>query len=66
MCYHDVWTDTSLSCSKLLDTNGCSDGIAMSSGWMLLTDERPDALLSLPDGNMGSDFYELESAQNLP
>jgi hypothetical protein len=35
-------------------------------GGILLTDERPDALLSCPDGNMGSDFSELESVQNLP
>jgi hypothetical protein len=50
---------------KFLDTNGSSDGIAMSPGWMLLTDERPDALLGRPDRNKGSDFSELESTQNL-
>jgi len=32
---------------------------------MLLTDERPDTLLSCPDKNKGSDFSEVESAQNL-
>jgi hypothetical protein len=33
---------------------------------MLLTDERRDTLLSRPDGSLGSNFSELESAQNLP
>jgi hypothetical protein len=49
MCCHDVQTDATLNCSKLLDTNG-----------------HPDAWLGRPDWNMGSNFYELESAQNLP
>jgi hypothetical protein len=29
---------------------------------MLLTDEHLDDLLGRPDGNKGSDFFELESA----
>jgi hypothetical protein len=62
MCFHDVRTDATLNCSKPLDTDGCLDGIATSSGWMLLTDEHLEALLIRPDGNMGSDFSELESA----
>jgi len=32
---HDVRTDATLNCSKLLDTDGSSDDIATSSGWML-------------------------------
>jgi len=36
------------------------------SGRMLLTDECSDILLGRPDGNKGSDFSELEFAQNLP
>jgi len=47
--------------------------VAMTSGQMqpwtvrlLDTDGRPDAWLGCPNGNMGSDFYELESSQNLP
>jgi len=63
---HYVEKDVTLNSSKLLDTNDGSDGIATSSGQMLLTDERPDALLSRPDRSLGSDFSELESAQNLP
>jgi hypothetical protein len=62
----DVRTDVTLSCSKLLDTDGRPDGITTSSGWMLLTDERLDAFLGRLNRNKGSDFSELESAQNLP
>jgi hypothetical protein len=65
-CCHDVRTDATLNCSNILDIDGSPDGIAMASGWMLLTNERPDALLGCPDRNKGSDFSELESAQNLP
>jgi hypothetical protein len=36
------------------------------SGRMLLTNERLNALLGRPDGNKGSEFSELEYAQNLP
>jgi hypothetical protein len=60
-----VRTDATLNCSKLLDTNGSSDGIAMLSRQMLLTDERLDLLQGRPDGNKGFDDFELESAQNL-
>jgi hypothetical protein len=63
---HYVRTDATLNSLKLLDSDGRRDDITTSFGWMLLTDERLDALLSRPDENMGSDFYELESAQNLP
>jgi hypothetical protein len=49
-----------------VDIDGCLDGITMSSERMSLTDEHPDALLGRPDENMGSDFSELESAQNIP
>jgi hypothetical protein len=37
----------------------------MSSGRMLLTDERLDFRQGRPDGIMGSNFSELQSAQNL-
>jgi hypothetical protein len=63
---HDVRIDAKLSCSKLFDTDGYPDNISTSFEWMLLTNERPDAILIHLDGNMGSEFYELESAQNLP
>jgi hypothetical protein len=33
---------------------------------MLLTNERPDTLLSHPDGSLRSNFSKLKSAQNLP
>jgi hypothetical protein len=33
---------------------------------MLLTEERPDSRQGRPDEILGSDFSELESAQNLP
>jgi hypothetical protein len=55
-----------LNCLKLLDTDGSPDGIATSSEQMLLTDECLNALLGHPDGNMGYDFSDLESTQNLP
>jgi hypothetical protein len=64
-CCSDVQTDVTLNCSKLLDTDGRLDGIATSSGQMLLTDERSDALLGRFNRNKGSNFSELESAQNL-
>jgi hypothetical protein len=64
-CCHDVRTDATLNYSKLLYTEGSPDGIATSSGLMLLTDEHPDILLGHLDGNKGSDFFELESVQNL-
>jgi hypothetical protein len=35
-----------------------------SSRRMLLTDEHPNGLQGRPDGCLGSDFSELESAQN--
>jgi hypothetical protein len=54
-----------LNNSKLLDRDGGLDGIAMSSGWMLLTDERSDVISSRSDGSLGSDFSELKSTQNL-
>jgi hypothetical protein len=41
---------------KLLDTDESPDGIATSSGRMLLIDEHPDALLGLPDKNKGFNF----------
>jgi hypothetical protein len=53
----DIRMDATLNCSKLLDTDGSPDGIALSSERMLLTNEHPDALLSHPDGNTGSDFF---------
>jgi len=55
---HYVRTNATLNSSKFLDTDGRPDGIATSFGRMLLTDERPDALLSRPDGSLGSDFFE--------
>jgi hypothetical protein len=55
-CCHDIRTNATLNCSNLLDTDGSLDGIATSSGQMLLTDERPDALLGRSDRNKGSDF----------
>jgi hypothetical protein len=58
---HYVRLDATLNSSKLLDTDGGPDGIDMSSGRMLLTNERPDALLSRLDGSLGSNFSELES-----
>jgi hypothetical protein len=64
--YHEVRTDATLNCSNLLDIDGHPDGIVMSSGRMLLTNERSDALLGHLDGNKGSDFYELESVHNFP
>jgi hypothetical protein len=66
MICHYVRTDATLNSLKLLDIDGGSDGIATSSGWMLLTDECLDALLSCWDRSLGSGFSELESAQNLP
>jgi uncharacterized ion transporter superfamily protein YfcC len=62
---HYVWTDVTLNSLKFLDTDGRPNGIAMSSGRMLLTDERLDDLQGRPDGFLGSDFSMLESAQNL-
>jgi hypothetical protein len=62
----DVQRDATLNCSKLLDIDGRPDGIATSSGRMLLIDECPDVLLGRSDKNKGSNFSELESAQNLP
>jgi hypothetical protein len=41
-----------------LYTDGHPKGIAMSSGRMLLTYERPNALLSRLNGSLGSDFSE--------
>jgi hypothetical protein len=65
-CCHDIRTDATLNCSNVLEADGCLDSITTSSGQMLLSDERLDALLSRPDGNKIFDFSELESAQNLP
>jgi hypothetical protein len=50
---------------KLLDIDGRPDDIATSSRQMLLTEKRPDSRQGHPDGILGSDFSELESAQNL-
>jgi hypothetical protein len=55
-----------LNCLKLLDTDGRSNGIDTSSERILLTEERPDSSQGRPDGILGFDFSELESAQNLP
>jgi hypothetical protein len=63
---HDVRTNATLNYLYLLDTDGCPNGIATLSRPMLLTDERPDAFLGRQDGNKGSNFFELESTQNLP
>jgi hypothetical protein len=63
---HYVRTNAILNSLKFLDTDGRPDGKFSSSGRMLLTDERPGVILSRPDGSLGSDFFELESAQNLP
>jgi hypothetical protein len=65
-CCHDVQTDATLNCLNLLDTDRRPDGITTLSGRMLLTNERLNALLGRPDGNKGSEFSELEYAQNLP
>jgi hypothetical protein len=56
---HYIRTDATLNYSKLLYTHGNPDGIATSSGRMLLIDERPDGIL-------GFDFSKFESAQDLP
>jgi hypothetical protein len=45
-----VWTDATLNCSKLLDTDGLPDGKISSAEQMLLTDERPDGIPRRPDG----------------
>jgi hypothetical protein len=66
MFCHDVRRDATLNYSNLLDTDGRPDDIATTSGHMLLTDKRPDALLDRRDRKKGSDFSELESTQNLP
>jgi hypothetical protein len=55
---HNVWTNATLSSSKLLDTNGCPDGKFSLSGWMLLTDECPDVC-------KGTELTDLNSAQSL-
>jgi len=60
-----IWMDAILNYSNLLDTDGCPDGIATSSGRMLLTDEHLDTLMSRPDGNKGFNFFELKSTQNI-
>jgi hypothetical protein len=44
-----------------MKSDECQDCIATMSGRMLLIDEHLDTLMSHLDGNMGSDFYELES-----
>jgi hypothetical protein len=62
---HYVWTDVTLNSSKFLNTYGRLDGIAKSSGRMLVIDERPDGLQGRPNGFLGFDFSELESRQNL-
>jgi len=58
--------DANLNYSKLLDTDGCPGGIATSSGRMLLTEERLDYTQGRLDRHLGSDFFELESVENLP
>jgi len=63
---HYSRTDAILNSSKFLDTDGRPDGKFSSSWRMLLTDERPDIILSPPDGSLGSDFSALKSTQNLP
>jgi hypothetical protein len=50
---------------KFLNTDEHPDRKFSLFGRMLLTDERPDIMLSRPDGSLESDFSELESAQNL-
>jgi hypothetical protein len=65
ICYY-VRTDAILNSSKFLDTDGCPDEKFSSFRRMLLTDERPDVILSHPNGSLGFDFFEMESAQNLP
>jgi hypothetical protein len=65
-CCHDIWTYGNLNCLKLLDTDGRPDGIARSSGRTLLTEECLDSRQGRPDRILGSDFSELEFAQNLP
>jgi hypothetical protein len=58
--------DASLNSSNLLYTDGRPDDINMSFGRMLLTDKRPDVIVGRPDGCLGSNFFDLEFAQNLP
>jgi hypothetical protein len=53
---HYVRTDATLSCSKLLDTDGRLDGKFSSSGQMLLTDERLDRIPHRPDGWQGTEI----------
>jgi hypothetical protein len=60
---HYVMTDAILNCSKFLDTDGRLDGKFSSSGWMLLTDEHLDVILSRLDESLRSDFSELKSAK---
>jgi hypothetical protein len=55
----------SLNSLNFLDTDGRPEGIATSSGRMLLTDKRPNGLQGRLDRCLGSDFSELEFAQNL-
>jgi len=54
-----------LNCSKLLDTDGSPDGKFSSSGWMLLTEERPDGTPRRPDGCKGTELTDLDSPQSL-
>jgi hypothetical protein len=61
MCCHNVLTDATLNCSKLLDVDGSPDNITTSSGWMLLTEERLHSREARSDKILGSDFSELES-----
>jgi hypothetical protein len=61
MIGHSIRTDATVNSSKFLNSDGRPDGIDTSSGRMLLTEERLDALLSRLDGNLGSNIREINS-----
>jgi len=54
-----------MNCSKLLDTDEHPDKNFSLSGWMLLTDERPDGIPRRPEGCKGTELIDLNFAQSL-
>jgi len=57
--------DANLNCSKLLDTDGRPDGKFLSSGRILLTDERPDGIPRRLDKCKGTELTDLNSTESL-